>query len=122
MDDQEKLWNLALVSVFFWAQERAREPAPLADIMPMNEALAVLAVQSGTAAKPALRLAYTEAVRVYPRLSDQAKEALKNLGQRLGLPPLTDTDAAMGEEARVAAALTALGGRAVTRYRMRVKP
>lgn len=121
MDDQEKLINRALLSVFFWAQERTTEPAPLSEILPMAVALTTLVAQTGEKAMRALRLGYAEAARVYPRLSGQEKQALQTLAQQLGLPPLTDGDANRTDQARLIDVLKAMGGRNVASYEVRVK-
>jgi hypothetical protein len=120
MDEKEKLWNQAVVSVYFWADDRASMLPPPNELIPsMNEALGVLAGETDVEAREAQRLAYAEAARVYPRLNSTAKQALLVLGQKLHLPALTDADATLSEEARVLAVLSAMGGRTVTLYRVR---
>jgi len=123
MDEAKaKLLNQAVVSVYFWARDPQAQHPPQG-VSPMADALGVLVSQSDEEARGARRLAYAEAMRVYTQLEAPQKAQLAQLATTLGVQQPTDTDANHRTDGeRLLDALSAMSGRDVTDYKVRLVP
>jgi hypothetical protein len=121
-EDRGRLWNQALVSVYFWAQERTEGTGPPdgVPLLPMGEAMKLLADETDEGAQRAFRLAYVEAMRVFSRLDESVKSALRAIAAQKHLPTLPEGDDHREDESVIADVLSQMGAkRAVTSYLVR---